>query len=295
MSEIALTNNNVKGGVFARLPDVRSLLAIAQKEVRDSLRNRWFILYTIAFVVLSLGLSFLSMAGTGMDGLAGFGRTAAGLINLVILIVPLMALTAGASSLAAEKEKGSLNYLLAHPVTRFEVFFGKYLGMSAAMFSSLALGFGASAAVMGWKGGAGDALSFARLIGLAFVLSLSMLSVGFLLSSLTRKASVALGSAIFAWLTLVFAGDLGLMGSTIVFKLQVTDLFRLSLLNPMQVFKMASLDSINASLDVLGPAGLYAMHTYGEQLSLIFGAVLAAWILVPLGIAYGIFAWRGGS
>jgi len=122
-----------------------------------------------------------------------------------------------------------------------------------------------------------------------------MLSVGFLISVVARKASVASGAAIFLWLTLVFVGDLGLMGGTLMFKLQVTELFTLSLINPLQVFKMASLGGINASLDVLGPAGLYATQTYGDGLVLIFGGVLAAWIVGPLAIAYGLFTWRGAT
>jgi len=53
-------------------------------------------------VALSLAFSYLAMASSGMVGFAGFGRTAASLINLVLLIVPLMALTIGAQSLSGE-------------------------------------------------------------------------------------------------------------------------------------------------------------------------------------------------
>ncbi len=235
MTELALTPS------FAvRALDLRNLLSLARKEMRDSLRNRWFILYTIAFAVLALALSFLSLLGTGSVGFAGFGRTAAGLINLVILIVPLMALTAGAGAIAGERERGTLGYLLAQPVSRIEVILGKYLGLAVAMMTSLALGFGLSAAAIAWRSGGADASRFARLVVLALLLALAMLSVGFLVSVLVRRGSVATGAAIFIWLTLVFLGDLGLMGSTIVFKLQVADLFRLSLLNPLQVFKMTA-------------------------------------------------------
>src|SRR5215470_8438279 len=99
---------------------------LAQKELRDALRNRWFLLYTLAFIALSLAFSYLALAGAGMVGFAGFGRTAASLINLVLLIVPLMALTIGAQSLAGEQEKSTLAYLLAQPLNRLEVFAGKY-------------------------------------------------------------------------------------------------------------------------------------------------------------------------
>ncbi len=65
-----------------------TLWIIAQKELRDALRNRWFLLYTLAFVALSLAFSYLALAGAGIVGFAGFGRTAASLINLVLLIIP---------------------------------------------------------------------------------------------------------------------------------------------------------------------------------------------------------------
>jgi Cu-processing system permease protein len=276
------------------LIDVRNVITLARKEIRDSLRNKWFVLYTAAFAVLALGLSFLSLAGTGMYGFAGFGRTAASLINLVMLIVPLMALTAGAGSIAGERERGTLNYLLSQPLSRTEVLLGKFLGLAAAMFASLALGFGVSAAAIASKSGGADAASFLRLVGLAYVLSLSMLSVGLLISAAARKASVALASSVFLWLALVFVGDLGLMGSTVAFKLQVQQLFHLSLVNPLQVFKMASLDNVNASLDVLGPAGLFATQTYGDGLPALFGGVLALWVVLPLSLSLVVLR-RGGS
>jgi len=277
------------------LVDVSNVCALALKEIRDSLKNRWFILYTIAFGLLATALSYLSMMGTGADGFAGFGRTAAGLINLVLLIIPLMAMTAGAGAIAAERERGTLSYLLAQPVTRFEVLLGKYIGLALAMVAALALGFGVSAAVIAVESGGTNAVTFLSLVGYALLLALAMLSVGFLLSAVAQKTSVATGAAIFLWLVFVFLGDLGLMGSAVVFRLQVYELFQLALINPLQVFKMASLDSMNASLDVLGPAGLYATQHYGDALAWMFLGVLGLWIVVPLAISYGIFAKRGVS
>jgi Cu-processing system permease protein len=278
-----------------RVIDLRTVFTLARKEIRDSLRNRWFILYTIAFTVLALGLSFLSLAGTGVEGYAGFGRTAASLINLVILIVPLMALTAGAASLAGERERGTLAYLCAQPITRAEILLGKYLGLATAMTAALTLGFGLCATIMAMRGGSSGVSGFLVLVAISLVLALAMLSVGFLVSVIVRKASVAMGAAIFLWLTLVFLGDLGLMGTALAMKLGVAELFHLSLINPLQVFKMAALSSIHASLDVLGPAGIYAMQTYSGKLAAIFAAVLAAWVVLPLAVAQMLFSWRGAA
>lgn len=266
---------------------------LAQKELRDALRNRWFLLYTLAFIALSLAFSYLAFVGAGMAGFAGFGRTAASLINLVLLIVPLMALTIGAQSLAGEQEKSTLAYLLAQPINRIEVFLGKYLGLTLSLLASLTLGFGISGLVMALNGsGAADPSAYVQLVVLAFLLSLTMLSVGFLISALTNKAGVAVGIGLFLWLAFVFFGDLGMMGTVIALRVPIDNLFWLSLSNPLQVFKMAAILDIRATLDILGPAGIYAVQRYGNSLLGIFLGVLGLWILLPAVAAYVRFYYK---
>lgn len=272
--------------------DVRNVLILAGKEVRDSLRNRWFLLYAGAFTILTLALAYLSIAGLGETGFAGFGKTAAGIINLIMLIVPLMALTIGASSLVSERESGTLISLLAQPVNRLEVIAGKFLGLATALLAALALGFGLSAAVMAAKGGTLQVEAYAWLVSLSFVLALAMLSTGMLISAAARTVSVALGAAIIVWLTLVLLGPLGLMGSSLAFRVEDPRLFSLALINPLHVYDMAGVHAINASLDVLGPAGMYAMRTYGDALPYILAVALAAWIIIPLSSAFVIFSRR---
>jgi Cu-processing system permease protein len=259
---------------------------IALRELRDAVRSRWFFLYTLAFAVLGLAVSYVSAAGSGGAGLAGFGRTTAGLINMVLLVVPLMGLTAGAGSIASDRERGMLACLLAQPVSRLEVLLGKFAGLAAALLASLCLGLGACAGILAWKGQATGPQSLLWLAGLSFGLALGMLSLGLLISALARRASVAVGTAIFVWLTLVFVSDLGLMAGAIALRLRIEELFALSLVNPLQVFKMWSLHSVEASLDVLGPAGLYASEEFGPRLHAIFGACMLAWVVLPLATAW---------
>ena len=275
-----------------RPPSKLSTLAILSgRELRDALRSRWFLLYTLAFAALGLGVSYASAAIAG-GGMSSFGRTSAGLVNLVLLVVPLMALTAGANTIASDRERGMLAYLLAQPVTRGEVLIGKFLGLAAALMASICLGFGAVAAVLAWQGAATRPASLVQLAGMSVALAVAMLSVGMLISSFARRTSVATGAAIFLWLALVFVSDLGLMAGAMTLKLPIERLFALSLINPLHVFKMWSLQSVAASLDVLGPAGLYAQETYGPWLHGMFVASLALWTLIPLGIAAIVFGRR---
>ncbi|MEZ4676419.1 MAG: ABC transporter permease [Caldilineaceae bacterium] len=240
----------------------------------------------LAFAVLAVALSSLSLTGAGMFGFAGFGRTAASLINLVLLIVPLMGLTIGAHSLASEREKGTLAYLLAQPVSRAEVLWGKFVGLGTALLAALLLGFGLSAAVIAWQGGVVEVQQYISLVGFSLLLALVTLSLGIFLSAWSRSSALAVGLALFAWLALVFIGDLGLMSTTVAMKVKIQTLFGLALINPLQVFKIAAVNSLRASLEILGPAGIYATRTYGDALTTLLVSVLLLWVLVALGAAY---------
>jgi Cu-processing system permease protein len=271
------------------MSDPRNIGFVAAKELRDALRNRWFLLYAGIFTVLSVALSFLSSLGSSAYGKVGYGRTAAALVNLVALIVPLMALNVGAASLAAERERGTLDYLLAQPLDRCELLFGKFLGLAIALAAALAGGFGVSAAALGLAGARADAGSFAMLVGLSMVLALGMLATGLLISSLAPRASMAAGVAVASWLGFVVLTDLGLMGGSLVFKLGAPQILHLALVNPLQVFKLAVLARLNPTLDMLGPAGMYASSTYGRGLPWLFAGALATWIALPLGAAAAVF------
>ncbi|MDQ7066173.1 MAG: ABC transporter permease [candidate division KSB1 bacterium] len=274
--------------------DINNVLLITWKEILNARRNRWFILYTIVFALLSLALSWLGLAGVGNYNLAGFGKTTASLINLILLIVPLMGLTLGAISLAGEREKGTLLYLLAQPVSPFEVLLGKFLGIGAALLAALLIGFGLSGYLIALRGGMTQIGSYLSLIGFTLLLALATLGIGLLISSFMKKAESAVGMALFLWLFFVFFGDLGLIGSTLFFKLDIQQVLYISLINPLQAFKLGALMSMRANLEVLGPVGLYAMRTFGAQLAILISAVLGVWIFSSFVVTYAVIQKKGG-
>jgi Cu-processing system permease protein len=263
--------------------------AIAAKEARSGLRTRWFLLYGLVFVALSVGLSTVAMAGSDLTGQPGFGRTSAGLLNLMLLMVPLIGLTIGAQSLVGERQDRSLEYLLAQPVSAGEVFLGKYLGAAASLVLMLVLGFGCSGVVLAVRGGTAEIGDFALLVALTLLLGLGMLSIGYLISSFSPQAATALGIAVTLWLGFVIVGDLGLMGSALVMDLRPQTLLALTLVNPLDVYKLLTVDRLHASLDVLGPAGTYATDRLGAALTPVMLGLLAVWILVPLAVGYRLF------
>ena len=52
-----------------------TVTTLAQRELSDALRNRWFVSYAVAFVALSVALAMLVINSAGYGGVSGFGRT----------------------------------------------------------------------------------------------------------------------------------------------------------------------------------------------------------------------------
>lgn len=270
--------------------DIANIRAITRKELRDAIRNRWFIVFTVAFAIIAFALSALVHPGGRSLQVMNYGRTAASLVNLVLLFVPLIGLTLGSANLAGDRETGALSYLLSQPVSRVEVLLGKYFGLAGALLATLTLGFGVAGVALALQGTIQDAMSYLFTVILAYSLALAMLSLGFLLSSLAHKTTTALGGALFMWLFLVFIGDLGIMGTSVSMQLPIETVFFVAVINPLQMFKIASILVIQANLEVLGPAGLYATSQFGNWLlpTLLIGLLI--WIIVPLFAAIMIFA-----
>ena len=264
---------------------------IALRELREALRNKWLVAYAVGFALLSLALSRASLASAGYAGLGGFGRTAASLVNALLLFVPLLGLTVGAGSLAGDRERGSLLYLLAQPVSRGEVFWGKVLGSVLGTTAALAAGFGLAALTLSTTG-IGDAGAFAGLVGFTLLLMLASLGLGFLISSLVQKASTATGTALLVWLGLAFLGDLALVGAVLATRPAPASLLGMLVINPLQLFKLGAIYSLRATLDTLGATGQYAMYRFGESLPLLLGGLLLLWAIVAFGGAFMRFNQR---
>jgi Cu-processing system permease protein len=253
-----------------------AIALVAARELREAARGRWFVLAAGCFLVLSLGVSWLGLAGAQRSGLAGFDRTTASLLNLALLFVPLVTLSLGGLGIAGELEDGSLALVLAQPVTRLEVFAGKYLGLLATVAAAIGLGFGTTGVVVGAATG-GDAHAFAALVGLALLLAAATLGIGTLLSVALGSRARVVGAAFSAWLAMVYLSDLGTIGLTIARGLQPGQVFVLALLNPVQQARVLGTLALSERLDVLGPVAAFGLDHFGEAglVAMLLAALLA--------------------
>jgi Cu-processing system permease protein len=272
------------------------ILPIAGKEVRDGITNRWLIAYS-----LLLGGLGLAATATGLDSASGlaiqaFGRTTATLMNLCLLLSPLVAVVMGAALIAGEQERGTLEHLLAQPLTRTELLVGKHLGLLTALTAATLAGFvpaGLAIAVAAGPGVLGHYLLFPAIAALA---GAAMAAVGVLISVSSRSAVHAQGMAMVAWFAFVLLYDLILMGSLAVSGMRAEWLAAALIGNPVDAARVLGVLALEPDLYLLGPAGAFltARLSAAGTASVLIGA-LALWGLAPVGAAVMKFSIRRRS
>ncbi|AKJ30803.1 ABC transporter permease [Caldimonas brevitalea] len=265
----------------------QQIWALAAKEFRDRMRNRWVLAVALVFTVFSLVIATMGGAQQGALGFRSIEFTIASLVSLVIYLIPLIALLLGFDAIVGERERGSLDLLLALPITRLELLLGKYLGLAAALSLSMLAGFALVGALMFKPLGWGGLYHYGGFVLSSMLLGLAFLSLAVMLSVLAHDRARASGLAIALWFLFVLVFDLLLLGALVFGGGRWGgDLFPyLLLLNPADVFRILnvfSLDQVRTlyGLDSLVPPALGSPW-------LLAGAMLA-WIVAPLGLA----TWR---
>jgi Cu-processing system permease protein len=263
-----------------------TIITLASREMRVALRGRWFLMGSILFGLLAIAVSQLGMAGSRGWGISAADRTAAALLNLVLLFVPLLGIPLGASSFAREKEDGTLGYLTAQPLRRSEVFTGKLCGLVLAITLTLGIGFGLAALWVGMQS-AMASHTFWAMAGAAWLLGSFCVALGVLFASITKSSLQALALSIGAWVVLVFLCDFGVLALAAAQVLGPGAIFAISITNPLQAVKTLVAVSISHRLEVLGPAGVHAVQVLGNTgLLAVLISSIAVWTFTVIQAGY---------
>ncbi|HSE18722.1 MAG TPA: ABC transporter permease [Pyrinomonadaceae bacterium] len=262
-----------------------SISTIAQQELTVNIRNRWTMIFAGVFSVLVLAISYFGLVTAGAIGFQGFARTSASLLNLVLYIIPLVALTMGTLSFTSDACANELLY--SQPVLRVEVMLGKLLGLFASIIISTFVGFGLAGLIIGVKAGAEGASRYPILVAFSLLLALIFLSLSALISAVCKRQTKAFGLAVFVWFFFVLFYDLLVIGATILYKGANALIFGSLFGNPVEIVRVSCLMLLDGR-DVFGAAGASLLKfAGGEATSLIVLAVtLALWIVVPAGLAH---------
>jgi ABC-type transport system involved in multi-copper enzyme maturation permease subunit len=242
-------------------------------EMRESARSRWLLLCALGFALLSAALTVAGSAG----GTAGFGPTAAGLINVELIAIPLFALIVGAMALARDRERGTYGYLRSLPVSLRQIYLAKCASLALNVTGVVFAGFAGAFAAMAVLRLGGDALGLIQFAVLTWMLAMACAAIGLLISVVARRSPAALGGAVAAWLAIVIFGDLGIMTTALATHMGIAPLLALTTINPADAYKIASVAALSGSVDVLGPGGRLASDLFGAALMPVMSTVLVVW------------------
>lgn len=185
----------------------RNALLVARREARLLSRSR----ATLGAVVLLASVAWLPaillpLRG-GFLGVASFTEMLPLQIALEAVILPLLALLAGAELFAGELEDGSLIPALTLPISRRACFAGKCLGRAATLGAAYFLAFASAGVVVAVAQGSNGWSDWAVVTGAGLLVSLSTGGIGAALGSAGSGRVRAFGAALVTWIVLVFALD----------------------------------------------------------------------------------------
>jgi Cu-processing system permease protein len=270
------------------------VLVIAAKEFRDALRNRWVVASVLLFAGTALALALVGSAPVGTIKATSLGVTTVSLASLSVYLVPLIALMLAYDAVVGEVERGTLLLLLSHPVRRWHVLLGKFLGHTAILTLALSVGYGSAGllAAAGTGVTARDVSALMALILSSILLGAAFVALGYLISVSVAERATAIGLAVGLWLAIVILYDLALVGVLLADTKQLVGkdiLTTAMLLNPADAFRVFNLSGFEAARDVALFGGL------GEaDGTLATPAILAmvGWLLAAGAIAFARFRSR---
>ena len=243
---------------------MKYLLLSAWSDIVESLRSRWFLVYTAIFGGIVVLLFLFGITESRIMGFTGLSRLLITYIQLAMAILPIFVLITTVRSVAGDREAGVFEYMLSLPISLAAWFWGKLLGRFVVVFLPvflamlLAIVWGLiRQAEVPWG-------MFVYYTGLLLALSWCFLGIGMLISTLARSADVAQGAAFVVWLTLILFLDLIMLGILIRESLTAEAAVAISLINPLQVFRTAAMMLFDAQLVLLGPTAFIILDAFGN-------------------------------
>ena len=270
---------------------MNALHVVAMQEIRHGIRNRWAVGSIVLLTALAVSLLLLGSTPVGTVKADPLAVTVVSLSSLSVYLIPLIALTLSFDAVIGELERGTMLLLLTHPVSRWQVIGGKFIGHVAILAAAVLIGFGATGAAIGFQGQAdfSGVLAYLKMMGSSLMLGAVFIALGYLVSLLARERATAVAYAIGLWLGFVVLYDLALLGVLVADsggRLDQGLFSALLLASPTDLYRVFNLTGVEAVQAVTG------MTAVADGLELGRGAmviILSAWIAAPLAAAGLLF------
>ena len=273
---------------------MKQLWLTARLDIVESLRARWFMIYTLVFGGIVALLFLFGLTESRVLGFIGLSRLLVTYIQLTMAILPIFVLITTVRSVAGDREAGVFEYLLSLPVSLGAWFWGKIVGRCIVIFAPVFLAMLAAVLIALVKGIEVPWGMFGYYTALLAAMAACFLGFGMLISSIARSTDMAQGAAFMTWLVLLLFLDLILLGIMIQGRVAPEIAVAIALANPLQVFRTAALALFDPQLIVLGPAAYVILDAFSIEGYKLF-AIAYPSALGLLAATLGFLLFRRGD
>ncbi|MBC8519523.1 MAG: ABC transporter permease subunit [Gammaproteobacteria bacterium] len=273
---------------------MKHTLMTAKADISESLRSKWFLIYSIVFGGIIALLFAFGLTESRIMGFVGLSRLLITYIQLSMAILPIFILITTVRSVAGDRDAGIFEYLLSLPISLSSWFWGKMFGRFTVVFLPVFL---AMAGAIAWGVIQDMEIPWSIFLfytAMLFSLSWCFLGIGMLISTIARSPDVAQGSAFMIWLFLLLFLDLILLGIMIQQQIPSDTIVAIALSNPLQVFRTASMLLFDPQLVLLGPSAYLILDHFGEFWYLVW-AMAYPLVLGTVAASVGYMLFRRGD
>lgn len=262
------------------------VLAIATWQARQLTRSRWVPATAGIFAAGCLVTVFVGLRSLRALGLSGVGASVDALVALGVLLPPLLALVLGAGALSGAREGQLLALLASQPLRRSTLAVGAFLGVTAVVWSTIGVGYGAASLVLAGAATPGDVASLGVLVAATLAVSAAATAIGVWLGAVASSRLQAVAVAVAVWFGLALGLDLVFAGLAPGLHLGPASLLVAVLANPVEAGRILTLLASRSDPASLGPFGAYLTNRFGmgPSAAMLAGALLA-WTAAPVAAA----------
>lgn len=261
-------------------------MTIAQREFGTVLRTRLLLAFLLGYLVLVVGLAWLSETGSYLGLVLD-------LLTPLEALVPALAFAVGYRSILSDRERGELDTLRTYPVSKLRYVAGVYLGRAVvvagvvlvgllAAAALIALGDGREFTFVAQHGTVDSPVLYLRYVVLTVVFALVTLAVALLVSAAARSSRGGLALAAGAVIAFVVGIDSALVAALTGGLVSADGVTWLLALSPNSAFRSLVFELTLAPVGASVPAGAGVLPS-------LLG--LVGWAALGLGGA-AVLAWR---
>ena len=266
---------------------MKNLLLVAYLDIKESLRSKWFYVYSIIFGGLMALFFITGVSDSVVMGFSGLSRMLLIFMQVTIVILPIFILITTVKSISGDRESNVLEYMLSSPISLKAYYWGKMLGRFFTVFLPVIF-----AMILGIVFGLikGGDLPWNMLFLytlLVFGMSFLFLGLSFFISTIVKSTDVALGLSFMVWILLLAFIDIILIGLMLQGRVDDSIIVTIAMLNPIEVFRIGAITLFDPELTVIGPVAYYLLDTFGSNLLIVYSVIYP----IVVGLLFSILGY----